>query len=118
MTLTDDGKVVITLKGGPGFEAPWIVIHAGSVDEAEDTLDEVYSKGLQHKVTKAAAAFSTGGSSGGRTASRSNPPGVASKTCQHGEMTYRTGTSAKGAWKAYFCPAEDKNEQCSPVWVK
>lgn len=29
--------------------------------------------------------------------------------CQHGQMTFRTGTSAKGAWKGYFCPA-DKND--------
>ena len=26
------------------------------------------------------------------------------KQCAHGAMVYREGTSAKGPWKAYFCP--------------
>lgn len=25
--------------------------------------------------------------------------------CNHGVMVYKTGTSAKGPWKAWFCPA-------------
>lgn len=25
--------------------------------------------------------------------------------CNHGAMQYKTGTSAKGPWKAWFCPA-------------
>ena len=29
-----EGKIVVTLKGGKGYEAPWIVIHANDVEEA------------------------------------------------------------------------------------
>ncbi|MET8382531.1 hypothetical protein ABZV14_05950 [Streptosporangium canum] len=109
-----------TLKGGSGFESPWIVVHAGSVEESETLLNTIYSKGYHERVAKAAAAFNTGGSSGGRGSGGggAKPPGVASKSCSHGEMTYRTGNGTKGPWKAYFCPAPDKDEQCSPVWVK
>jgi len=30
--------------------------------------------------------------------------GPVAPVCQHGPMTYREGTSARGPWKAYFCP--------------
>lgn len=31
-------------------------------------------------------------------------PATAAPACQHGPMVYREGQSAKGPWKAYFCP--------------
>jgi len=40
------------------------------------------------------------------------------RTCAHGAMTYREGSSAKGPWKGYFCPAPNKADQCKPQWVK
>jgi len=29
-----EGKVVVTLKGGAGYDAPWVVIHAATIEEA------------------------------------------------------------------------------------
>lgn len=40
-----------------------------------------------------------------------------SRTCSHGNMTARKGTGAKGEWKAFFCPAPNKSDQCTPVWL-
>lgn len=38
-------------------------------------------------------------------------------SCVHGPMTHRTGTGAKGAWGAYFCPTpKGTPDQCKPVW--
>ena len=39
--------------------------------------------------------------------------------CQHGPKTAKTGSSAKGPWKAWMCPAP-KNDpsQCKPEWVQ
>lgn len=31
-----DGKVVMTFKGGAGYDAPWVVIHAAGLQEAHD----------------------------------------------------------------------------------
>jgi hypothetical protein len=41
------------------------------------------------------------------------------KTCKHGEMAKRTGTGAKGQWKAFMCPApKGAPDQCDPIWVR
>ena len=41
------------------------------------------------------------------------------KTCKHGEMTFRTGQSAKGAWKGYFCPSpKGTADQCEPQFIR
>ena len=41
------------------------------------------------------------------------------KTCKHGEMTFRNGSSAKGPWKGYFCPSpKGTADQCEPQFVR
>jgi hypothetical protein len=40
-------------------------------------------------------------------------------SCKHGLMTYRTGTSAKGPWQGWMCPApKGTPDQCKPVFVR
>ncbi|BCP36420.1 hypothetical protein MINTMi198_17900 [Mycobacterium intracellulare M.i.198] len=53
----EDGKVVVTLKGGSGYDAPWIVVHASSAEDAESQLDEKMVS-LMAKTKKAARHFS------------------------------------------------------------
>jgi len=39
--------------------------------------------------------------------------------CTHGDMTFRSGF-AKGSgkeWRGYFCPVDDKAQQCAPIWL-
>lgn len=39
--------------------------------------------------------------------------------CQHGPKTAKTGSSGKGPWKAWMCPAKKGDPtQCSPDWVQ
>jgi hypothetical protein len=46
-------------------------------------------------------------------------PAVGGKTCKHGEMTFRTGTSAKGPWKGHFCPSpKGTPDQCEPQFIR
>lgn len=46
-------------------------------------------------------------------------PASGGKTCKHGEMTFRTGTSAKGPWKGYFCPSpKGTPDQCEPQFAR
>jgi len=50
---------------------------------------------------------------------RKSTPDSGSKTCKHGEMTFRTGQSAKGPWKAYMCPSpKGTPDQCEPQFIR
>ena len=41
------------------------------------------------------------------------------KNCKHGSMTPRTGSGAKGPWKAYMCPSpKGTPDQCEPEWLR
>lgn len=41
------------------------------------------------------------------------------RSCAHGVMVKRTGSSAKGEWRAFFCPTPKGTDgQCSPVFAK
>ena len=45
--------------------------------------------------------------------------GPTSKSCKHGVMSQRTGSGAKGPWKAYMCPSpKGTPDQCEPVWLR
>ena len=49
----------------------------------------------------------------------SSAPIVGGKTCLHGAMVKKTGTSAKGEWRGFFCPTpKDTEGQCKPVFVR
>jgi hypothetical protein len=50
-------KVVFTLKGGPGYEAPWIVIHGESATDALNTLMDLIDQMGFAAVKGAAAEF-------------------------------------------------------------
>lgn len=41
------------------------------------------------------------------------------KQCAHGVMITRKGQSAKGEWRAHFCPTpKDTPGQCAPIFAK
>ena len=44
-----------------------------------------------------------------------------SKTCKHGVMSFKTGTSARGPWQGYMCagPKEmPRDQKCETIWVR
>jgi len=46
-------------------------------------------------------------------------PASGGKACKHGDMTFRTGQSAKGPWKGYFCPSpKGTPDQCEPQFIR
>jgi hypothetical protein len=46
-------------------------------------------------------------------------PASGGKACKHGEMTFRSGTSAKGPWKGHFCPSpKGTPDQCEPQFIR
>lgn len=44
---------------------------------------------------------------------------AADKECKHGPMSLKSGTSAKGPWKGWFCRApKGSPDQCQPVFIR
>ncbi len=43
----------------------------------------------------------------------------ANKTCKHGVMAFKTGTSARGPWQGYMCAApKGAADKCETIWVR
>lgn len=126
--------LTVTLKAGTGYDAPWLVFHANSVDEAleslqHDKLDELMDL-TARKGKELAKAF--GGSQGFSKPAASSgggwkkpavkqavsEPDEEGPECDHGVRNWVTGRSAKGPWQAWMCPAE-KNDRtkCDPIWA-
>lgn len=121
---SDADKIVVTLKGGAGFEAPWIVIHASSIAEADSLLSGDMAN-LMTKVSNAAAHFSGGQAPAGgapAAAPTSAPPAGAQAPERPADVpadfVYRTGVSKKTGqpWKAWMPPA--KGDPRSAIWVR
>ena len=42
-----------------------------------------------------------------------------SKACKHGQMAFKTGTSARGPWQGYMCAApKGALDKCETIWVR
>ncbi|MFF5433447.1 hypothetical protein ACFY5K_25865 [Streptomyces griseofuscus] len=125
----------LTLKAGPGFDCEWITpkVYGGSADEAAERtvalIKALADKGVVEMTSHAAVAVrgaykgSGGGSAprGGPTAPKTFQNGkvqsapTGDDSCTHGR-TLREGKGAKGPWAAMFCNAQNKSEQCDPLW--
>ena len=91
--------------------------------EALSALDEI----LTHVETINAAVLvkfpqaSGGAGPAGNTAGNA-PAAAPGKSCQHGPMTFREGTTKSGPragqpYKGWFCPAPRGTNQCAPEFV-
>lgn len=123
----DQGKVSVTLKGGSGFDAPWIVLYGDTPAEVASQMDEELAA-LATKTAKVAKFFQAqvgpsqaGRPQPGKPEAASQAPGGETKSCSHGEMVFRSGVNAstKKTWKAYFCPTpKDTPGQCKPEFLR
>ncbi|AWY03580.1 hypothetical protein SEA_HOOKMOUNT_49 [Mycobacterium phage Hookmount] len=133
---SDEGKVVLTFKGGTGFDAPWIVIHATDLDDAlaqvtgenASTLGALFERvqnagqhfsGLGPKPANGGNGGGSGGGGGGQR--RSNAPRQAQEPPADAppapgpDWTYKSGKkkNGNGTWQAWM-PPRGSNED--PVW--
>jgi hypothetical protein len=47
------------------------------------------------------------------------PAAEGSQVCRHGQMAFRSGTSAKGPWKGYMCAApKGATDKCETIWIR
>lgn len=132
--MSDDGKVVLTFKAGPGYEEPWIVLRGETVDEASALLQELRTRGAFQVIREAAAEFRaevpteaqavatvtqaipgsvvTGAS--GPAASSSVDPRC--PDCS-GRMEFKEGSSARGPWRGWFCVNKPKGAKGHVIWL-
>lgn len=59
MSNEETSRFSITLKGGPGYDAPWIVLRAETAEEAVQLLKDVREADLDVAVRVAASSFQT-----------------------------------------------------------
>lgn len=118
MTDTTTAKITSTYKGGTGFDAPWIVIHSDTLEDALEQaknpvlkeLMEATQAGGQHFAGMGKSAPAAGGNdrSGQPQASQTAPAG--SPDCPPG-WEYKSGISKAGKpYKGYFPPRGDESK--------
>jgi hypothetical protein len=120
---SDREGVTVTLKGGAGFDAPWIVIHASDIEDAYEQVSgdnaSVLAK-LMDRVRHAASHFtSLGGATtnpaGGAPARPGNEAPAGTADAPGPDWTYKTGVGKNGkTWKAWMPP---RGSSESPVWL-
>lgn len=110
-----DGKISVTLKGGKGYDAPWIVVSGDTVAEVEQSMLELGESRLID-ITKLGSEALIGAMGagveppgGGAQAASDRPAGVGA------DWTLREGTGKYGKpWKGWFPPRGSTEK---PVWV-
>ena len=110
-----DGKISITLKGGKGYDAPWIVVSGDTVAEVERSMLElgesrlIESTKLGSEALVGAVGVGGAAQGGGTPVEADRPAGVGA------DWTLREGTGKNGKpWKGWFPPRGSTEK---PVWV-
>lgn len=119
----NDGEISVTLKGGSGYDAPWVVVRNTDPSTVLATLKDDAMGEVIERAAKIGAHF-------GEKVIEYKPaktpqvpqsapqPSGDGRQCVHGEMTYREGVSKAGnAYKGYFCPVQDRSQQCKPQFL-
>lgn len=120
--IDHDSKIVLTFKEGTGFDSSWIVVHAGSVAEADALLDQSFAD-LMAKTKKVASHFRGGAapsSGGARPAASDNgrPAGATEAPAWAGAAPagykYASGVKNGRTWHAWFPIERDGGEK---IWL-
>ena len=123
-------EVSVTLKGGSGYDEPWVVLRGGDVPAAAALVNDTAPlKELLDGTRKAADYFHTTRKAPAPGAAQNNAPapdrgaapGGETKSCPHGAMQYKSGVAASTGkpWKAWFCPTPKGTPgQCSPEFIR
>lgn len=102
-----------------------INLYAATVQELESGLADLSMNAANIKATAAelGAASAPSGTAYAAQALGGTPVAAAAageaKTCKHGAMSFKTGTSARGPWQGYMCPApKGAVDKCETIWVR
>lgn len=110
-----DGKISITLKGGKGYDAPWIVVSGDTVAEVEQSMLELGESRLI-ELTKLGSEALIGAVGAGAAARGGGEPVASDRPAGVGaDWTLREGTGKNGKpWRGWFPPRGSTEK---PVWV-
>jgi hypothetical protein len=121
---SDREGVTVTLKGGAGFDAPWIVIHAADLADAYEQVSGDNAGllvKLMEQTSKAAQHFSGQNKGAGGAAPSNRAPAAAvappagTPDAPGPDWTFKSGVGKTGKpWKAWM-PPRGSSEQ--PVWL-
>lgn len=115
-----DSKVVVTMKGGAGFEQPWIVVHADDAADARATIEGPEMEALIEAVRGTATKFS-GSAPAAAPAKTSNGQPTASQQAPNGQTPppgymFKSGMGKNGKPWSAFMPI-DRNSGLDPIWL-
>jgi hypothetical protein len=119
-------KIGFTLKAGTGFDAEWLTptVYGNTAEETAqrgaELLTAMKTAGLIDLTAKA-ADYTRGQYRGTSSATpkrfedgkvrRAEAPADNGDTCPHGRKLVE-----KENWAARFCQAQDRADQCAPLW--
>lgn len=117
-----EGKLVVTLKGGAGFDAPWLVYHSTGVDDALGLFSDPGKLANLMERVQAAGKFFVGlapakaaNSSGGAPARPGAEAPAGTPAAPGPDWTFKTGMGKNNKpWKAWMPP---RGSDASPVWL-
>jgi hypothetical protein len=121
MAAPSDTKFQVNYKLNDGT---LINLYASEIKELETGLNDL---SMVAALIKSTSAELSGGSSSAPTvasvAQQFNAAPVtdagAAPVCKHGPMTYKTGTSTKGPWRAWMCPSpKGAVDKCETSWIR
>ena len=103
-----------------------INLYASDVKDLETGLTDLSMVSALIKSTASELSGSTGAAvaaikaqfpSATPVAAPVEQPGT--KSCKHGVMSVKTGTSARGPWQGYMCAApKGAADKCETIWVR
>lgn len=115
-----EAKIVVTLKGGAGYDAPWIVIHADTIPEAQAQVSDSALADLMKQTKKVAEFFVGPKQQGGRPLQPGQPagsvqPSGAQPTPPEGYV-YKSGVGKNGKpWYAFM--GANRSDNLDPIWL-
>lgn len=111
-----DGRIYVV--GGDNYDEFTTNLLAIFGPEMADRVVEDFQFLVDPPSAPAVAnASSLRGSDPSPAQSSAGNPAPGAPTCSHGARVFRSGTSAKGQWSAWFCPAPKGPDQCKAVWA-
>lgn len=116
----DQNKITVTLKGGAGYDAPWVVVHAANATDALETLNDEDLKTVLERAKKIGSFFAGGSAGAQAPASNGQPAGATQapggQTPPEGYV-FKSGVSKKNhrPWQA-FMPI-DRNSGLETIWL-
>ena len=125
MAAPDTTKFQVNFKTSDGS---LINLYATNIQELETGLNDLSMVSVLIKSTSSELNGGTAAAVAAVTAAFPSATPVAAAPaaapsdapiCKHGAMQFKTGTSARGPWKAWMCPSpKGAVDKCETSWIR